>query len=140
MFVRNNKSKGYVNGTTGKVTGFTKEDQYPVVQIFKSKKKIVAEPEKWSIDDNFKPVAWITQIPLRLAWAITVHKSQGMTLDFIEVDLSRSFTYSLGYVALSRAKSLEGISLKGFNELALKVSLEAIEIDQMLRRKSKIFQ
>lgn len=132
MFVRNNKSKGYVNGTTGKVVGFT-DDNFPVVEVFKNKKKIVAEPEKWSIDENFQAVAWISQIPLRLAWAITVHKSQGMTLDFAEIDLSMSFTYSLGYVALSRVKSLAGISLKGFNELALKVSEEAIGIDKMLR-------
>jgi len=132
MFIRNNKAKGYVNGTTGKVVGFS-DDNFPIVEIFKNKKKIVAEPEKWSIDENFQAIAWISQIPLRLAWAITVHKSQGMTLDYAEIDLSRSFTYSLGYVALSRVKSLAGISLKGFNELALKVSEEAIEIDKMLR-------
>lgn len=135
MFVRNNKARGYVNGTTGKVIGFTKDD-FPIVQIFKNKKEIIAEPEKWAVDDNFKEVAWISQIPLRLAWAITVHKSQGMTLDFAEIDLSRSFTYSLGYVALSRVKSLAGISLKGFNELALRVSDEAIEIDKILRSAS----
>lgn len=137
MFVRNNKAKGYVNGTTGKVVGFS-EDNFPIVKIFKNNKEIIAEPEKWSVDENFKMIAWISQIPLRLAWAITVHKSQGMTLDYAEIDLSRSFTYSLGYVALSRVKSLTGISLKGFNELALKVSVEAIEIDKMLRSSSSL--
>lgn len=135
MFVRNNKAKGYVNGTTGKVVEFT-DDKFPVVEIFKNKKKIVVEPDKWSIDENFKAIAWISQLPLRLAWAITVHKSQGMTLDYAEIDLSRAFTYSLGYVALSRAKSLQGISLKGFNDLSLKVSEEAIEIDKILKSNS----
>ncbi|MDO8444293.1 MAG: AAA family ATPase, partial [bacterium] len=102
MFVRNNMAKGYVNGTTGRVVGFN-DDDFPVIEIFSSKKKVTAEPEKWKVEDGAQIVAWIAQIPLRLAWAITVHKSQGMTLEYVEIDLSRAFTYSLGYVALSRA-------------------------------------
>ena len=133
MFVRNNIAKGYVNGTTGKVIDFDDEG-LPIVEIFKTKKKITAEPEKWNVEDGEKVIAWIAQVPLRLAWAITVHKSQGMTLDYLEADLSRAFTHSLGYVALSRARSLDTISLKGFNQLSLQVSEEAIRIDQMLRQ------
>ncbi|MEI6498677.1 MAG: AAA family ATPase [bacterium] len=133
MFVRNNIGKGYVNGTTGKIIDFDDEG-FPIVEIFKTKKKITAEPEKWNVEDGEKIIAWISQVPLRLAWAITVHKSQGMTLDYLEADLSRAFTYSLGYVALSRARSLDSISLKGFNQLSLQVSEEAICIDRMLRQ------
>jgi hypothetical protein len=131
MFVRNNKTVGYVNGTTGKVIDFDK-DGYPIVEVFKTKKKITAISGKWQVDESLKIVAWISQVPLRLAWAITTHKSQGMTLDYAEIDLSKSFTYSLGYVALSRVRALEGMRLKGFNSVALKVSKEAIEIDKHL--------
>lgn len=132
MFVRNNIAKGYVNGTTGRVVDFN-DDGFPVVEMFGGKKRVAAEPEKWKVEEGARTVAWIAQVPLRLAWAITIHKSQGMTLEYIEIDLSRAFTYSLGYVALSRARSLEGISLKGFNKLSLMVSDEAIKIDTMLR-------
>lgn len=131
MFVRNNKTVGYVNGTTGKVIDFDK-DGYPIVEVFRTKKKIPAVSEKWQVDENLKILAWISQVPLRLAWAITTHKSQGMTLDYAEIDLSKSFTYSLGYVALSRVRALEGMCLKGFNSVALKVSKEAIDIDSYL--------
>ncbi|MDO8492659.1 MAG: helix-turn-helix domain-containing protein, partial [bacterium] len=74
--------------------------------------------------------------PLRLAWAITVHKSQGMSLDSAEVDLSRSFEKGMGYVALSRIRTLKGLSLKGFNNNALEVDEEVAEFDHRFRTES----
>jgi ATP-dependent exoDNAse (exonuclease V) alpha subunit len=76
-------------------------------------------------------------VPLRLAWAITVHKSQGMSLDCAEIDLSKTFEYGMGYVALSRVRSLAGIRLLGFNEMALKVGEKVIEMDKQLQEKSR---
>jgi len=61
-----------------------------------------------------------------------------MTLDYAEVDLSRAFTYGLGYVALSRVRDLSGLSLLGINQMALQVSPEAIELDQILRNEVRI--
>lgn len=132
MFTRNNLDGGYANGTLGEVVDFVGDeasaDPIPVVLTF-DKRRIVVESEKWELEEDGKVRAWIKQMPLRLAWAITVHKSQGMTLDAAEIDLSRAFEPGMGYVALSRVKSLENISLLGFNEMALVVSARIKKLD-----------
>ncbi len=131
MFVFNNPTKNYVNGTTGVVTDFDIDTGYPVVETFRGD-TVLAAPMRWG-SDEIGSDDWIEQIPLRLAWAITIHKSQGMTLDYAEIDLSRSFTYGLGYVALSRVRDIEGLSLLGYNEMSLLTSAEAQELDLSLR-------
>lgn len=130
MFVKNNFEKGYVNGTLGEVVEFD-DDGRPIVKI-NSGRKITAEPASWSIEENGETLARVSQIPLRLAWAITVHKSQGMSLDAAQVDLSKSFEYGMGYVALSRVRSLAGLKLTGINDAALKVNPEVAELDKKL--------
>lgn len=135
MFVKNNYEKGYVNGTTGEVIDFSYND-YPVVKI-SSGRKIIAEPASWMIEEEGKVKAEITQIPLRLAWAITVHKSQGMSLDAAEIDLSKSFVKGQGYVALSRVRSLSGLKLMGLNKIALQVDEEVLGFDRELIAYSK---
>ena len=82
-------------------------------------------------------MAGISQIPLRLAWAITVHKSQGMNLNSAEIDLSRCFLEGMGYVALSRLRDLKGLKLMGINDLAFKVNPQALELDENFRKLSK---
>jgi len=127
MFVKNSHGKGYINGTLGTVIGFDQE-KYPIVKTTKGA-KIVAKPTSWTIEENDIELAQISQIPLRLAWAITVHKSQGMSLDTAEIDLSKSFAYGMGYVALSRLRSLDGLRLLGINQMALEVDREVTEKD-----------
>jgi ATP-dependent exoDNAse (exonuclease V) alpha subunit len=134
MFVRNNYKAGYFNGTIGRVINFDK-NQNPIVETYE-KNKITVEKTSWNIMEDNKISAEIIQYPLRLAWAITVHKSQGMTLSVAEIDLSKSFVHGMGYVALSRVKSLKGVKLLGMNETALKVDPEIIEFDKILREKS----
>ncbi|NQU99983.1 MAG: AAA family ATPase, partial [Parcubacteria group bacterium] len=97
MFIKNNFVDGYVNGTLGEVIGFDEEHDYPVVKT-KNGVEIIAEPRSWSIgeDNDDEVIASIKQIPLRLAWAITVHKSQGMGLEVAEIDLSKSFECGMG--------------------------------------------
>lgn len=135
MFVKNNFEEGYVNGTLGKVIDFTEKENYPVVETF-SGNTVKAVPAIWEIDEEGSPAARIKQIPLRLAWAITIHKSQGMTLDAAEIDLGKSFVEGLGYVALSRVRSLNGIKLRSINRTALSVNDEVIKLDKKLRQKS----
>lgn len=126
MFVKNNQGKGYINGTLGTVIGF--DDNNPVVKI-RSGKEIIATPSSWMLEENDNILAEISQIPLRLAWAITVHKSQGMSLDAAEIDLSKSFDFGMGYVALSRLRSLDGLRLLGINQMAFRVNNEIGEMD-----------
>jgi ATP-dependent exoDNAse (exonuclease V) alpha subunit len=140
MFVKNNFEKGYVNGTLGKVVDFEFSEEYeeevPIVETTQGE-RILALPESWRIEEEGKSKAEISQIPLRLAWAITIHKSQGMSLDAAEMDLSKAFVAGQGYVALSRVRALSGLKLMGLNDVALKVDEEILEFDGDLMRDSK---
>lgn len=134
MFVKNNNQEGYINGTLGTVRDF--QAGLPVVRT-DSGKDIIVKPQTWAAEDGEgASLASITQIPLRLAWAISVHKSQGMSLSAAEIDLSRAFVEGLGYVALSRVTALNGIRLLGMNRRALAVSQTAARIDSELRKAS----
>ena len=134
LFIKNNPEKGYVNGTTGVVLGF--EGDIPVVKTTTGQ-KIRLLAEDWTVEnDKGETVATVSQIPLRLAWAITIHKSQGMTLDAAEIDLSKTFEVGQGYVALSRIKSIEGLRLMGLNEMALKVDPLTLRIDEPIKKAS----
>ena len=136
MFIKNNPEQGYINGTTGKVTGYS-EVGLPIVKIV-SGESITVTPEKWSIEeDDGMALASYSQIPLRLAWAITVHKSQGMTLDAAEIDLSKTFEMGQGYVALSRLKELDKLLLHGFNTTALQVDGLAMKADKRFQELSQ---
>lgn len=135
MCVKNNYEAGFANGTSGVVLS-CKPNEDPVIKTV-SGKVITIGRASWRIEDEGNLKAEITQYPLRLAWAITVHKSQGMSLDAVEVDLSKSFEKGMGYVALSRVRTLAGLSLLGFNQMALQVNEEVLEFDQQLRSLSE---
>jgi ATP-dependent DNA helicase PIF1 len=136
MFTKNDQGGRYVNGTLGIVEDFDPEEGHPIV-VTRSGKRIVAEPATWKIDEGGQERASITQVPLRLAWAITVHKSQGMSLDAAVIDLARAFEYGQGYVALSRLRSLAGLHLLGLNERALRVHPRAVAKDAEFRAASE---
>lgn len=131
MFTKNHPEGQYVNGTLGVINSFNNFGD-PVV-ILNSGLEVTVSPASWKIEEDGKVKAEITQLPLRLAWAITVHKSQGMSLDSMEVDLSKSFVKGMGYVALSRVRSLSGMRLLGFNNMSLEIDSEVLEMDKKFR-------
>lgn len=136
MFTKNNLKGGFVNGTLGVVEKFDKISGWPIVKT-RNGRRIQAEPMDWTIEENGKTSAKITQLPLRLAWAITVHKSQGMSMDEAVMDLSDVFEFGQGYVALSRVRRLSGLHLLGWNERAFQVHPEVLAKDTKFRTQSE---
>lgn len=135
FFIKNNYEKGYINGTLGTVVDFDVFN-VPIVETVDGT-RIKAERMDWHFEDaDGKPKATVSQIPLRLAWAITIHKSQGMTLQAAEIDLSKAFEPGQGYVALSRITALSGLKLMGLNDTALSVDPDVLHSDQSMRASS----
>ncbi len=135
MFTRNNPQMGYVNGTLGVVEGFEIGSGNPIVRT-RGGERVVAEPKEWSVEENGKKRGSVEQVPLRLAWAMTVHKSQGMSLDAAIMDLSNAFEYGQGYVALSRVRRLSGLYLIDFGKKALSVHPDILLKDQDFKEES----
>ena len=136
MAVKNSPQKLYANGSIGTVVDFEPLTEYPVVE-FRDGRRVTMVPDVWELRDGERKRASISQVPLRLAWAITVHKSQGMTLDAAKIDLRKAFVEGMGYVALSRVRDLDNLYLYGINRRALEVSPDALAIDEILRQVSR---
>lgn len=134
MFTKNSPQGRFVNGTLGMVTGWG-ADGYPIVET-KSGQSVSTEPMEWQLEEQGKVKASVSQLPLRLAYAMTVHKSQGMSMDAAIMDLSKAFEYGQGYVALSRVRRLTGVYLAGLNQRALEVHPEILEKDRDFRAAS----
>lgn len=121
MFVRNDSSeeKRYFNGKIGKITRF--DDEQIAVQCPGDDKEILVEPVSWenikyTLDTKTKGISEevigrFTQFPLRLAWAITIHKSQGLTFERAIIDAEAAFSHGQVYVALSRCRTFDGMVL-----------------------------
>ena len=132
MFVANDFDAGFVNGTRGRVVAFEMGD--PVVETTDGL-RIQVEEHTWRQfnETGEYVVAEVSQTPLRLAWAVTIHKSQGMSLDAAEIDLSKAFVPGMGYVALSRVRSLDGLFLGGLGPQALLLDRDIYEFDKALK-------
>lgn len=133
MFVANDFEAGFVNGTRGRVIAFEQGD--PVVETTDDLRIRVEEYTWRQFNETGEYVqAEVSQVPLRLAWAVTIHKSQGMSLDAAEIDLSKAFVPGMGYVALSRVRSLEGLYLVGLGPQALQMDRDIYEFDKALKQ------
>lgn len=136
MFIKNDATGRFVNGTRCVVIGFEKNaEAWPIVRTYDGYTMVV-HPEEWTYEEQGIVRAIIKQVPLRLAWAITIHKSQGMTLDAAEIDLGDAFEPGMGYVALSRVRSLSGLKLMNLNEMALKVHPRILQHDNVFKENS----
>ena len=120
IFIRNDRMQRWINGTLGKIAAFG--DEYIVVET-EDGHSYSLEPEQWEnmqydYDEKEKRIketvlGTFTQFPVKLAWALTIHKSQGLTFNNIVIDLAGgAFSSGQTYVALSRCTSLEGITLR----------------------------
>lgn len=114
---------GLANGSRGVVINFFEEK--PVVKFLNGQEKII-DWEVWEVEENDKKILSAKQIPLRVAYAISIHKSQGSSLDYAEIDLSTIFEYGQAYVALSRVKSLEGLSIINVDYNHIKANPKAV--------------
>lgn len=131
MLVKNLKTwNGLVNGATGTVVKFVKEagigdicseNLLPEVKFDSGKVEVIG-PEEWHVTDGDVVVARRKQIPLILAWALSIHKCQGMSLDKAYINLSGAFGCGMVYTALSRVKSLDGLHLSGFTPSSIRAN------------------
>jgi ATP-dependent DNA helicase PIF1 len=135
MFTKNNSKSFYVNGTLGEVVGFENFSGYPIIKA-RNGREITATPMEWTIEEGSRVLARLVQVPLRLAWAMTIHKSQGMSLEAVYIDLRQAFVSGQGYVAISRVRSLAGLFLAGYNRQALEINQTVFREDGMFRRQS----
>ncbi len=138
MMIKNTYQKeGIINGSLGIVRDFSPKKNYPIVE-FSNGKILSIAPEEWLVerfDEEKKAVvtdAALVQIPLVLAWAMTIHKSQGLTLDKISCDLSDVFADGQAYVALSRAVSLDGVFINSVNFNRIKSNADAVRFYEMV--------
>ncbi|MEK7881169.1 MAG: PIF1 family DEAD/DEAH box helicase [Deltaproteobacteria bacterium] len=137
IFTKNSPKDGFVNGTLGTVEEFDEKSGHPIVKM-RNGRRITVGPMDWAVEEHGTTRARITQIPLRLAWALTVHKSQGMSLDEAVMDLSDVFEFGQGYVALSRVRRLSGLHLLGWNKRAFQVHPEVLTQDAEFRAQSEL--
>lgn len=125
-----NISPTLVNGSRGIITGFTPEN-YPIVEFVNGSSTII-KPIKFSLhhtlrSGKIKVVGYAIQIPLKIAYALTIHTCQGSTLDYASIDLRETFEYGQAYTALSRVQTLKGLFIKKFNFDVIQAHPEALK-------------
>ncbi|XP_045523547.1 ATP-dependent DNA helicase PIF1 [Pieris brassicae] len=133
MLLKNiNVNSGLVNGARGVVVRF--DEGLPVVR-FKNKKEYTARTERWYVKNSNGSLYCRKQVPLNLAWAFSIHKSQGLTLDCVEMSLSKIFEAGQAYVALSRAQSLDTLRVLDFDSRHVWADTNVLEFYQKFRRR-----
>ncbi|XP_057272436.1 ATP-dependent DNA helicase PIF1 isoform X1 [Pezoporus wallicus] len=133
-------SQGLVNGARGVVVGFESEQKgLPKVRFLCGITQVI-KMEKWVFKGPSGVHLTRQQLPLKLAWAISIHKSQGMSLDCVEISLSRVFESGQAYVALSRARSLAGLRVLDFDPKVVRADPSVLQFYRQLRRHQLLTQ
>ncbi|NXN65869.1 PIF1 helicase, partial [Himantopus himantopus] len=133
-------SQGLVNGARGVVVGFESEEKgLPKVKFLCGVTQAI-KMEKWVFKGPSGVHLSRQQLPLKLAWAISIHKSQGMSLDCVEISLSRVFENGQAYVALSRARSLAGLRVLDFDPKVVRADPSVLQFYRQLRRHQLLTQ
>ncbi|XP_035865044.1 ATP-dependent DNA helicase PIF1 [Phyllostomus discolor] len=131
-------SRGLVNGARGVVVGFETEGRgLPQVRFLCGVTEII-RADRWIVQATGGQLLSRQQLPLQLAWAISIHKSQGMSLDCVEISLSRVFANGQAYVALSRARSLQGLRVLDFDPTVVRCDPRVLRFYATLRRSSDL--
>ncbi|XP_038070007.1 ATP-dependent DNA helicase PIF1-like [Patiria miniata] len=132
--------QGLVNGARGVVTGFGAGDAgLPIVKFMCGIEQTI-RMERWAIRAGAGLILSRRQLPLKLAWAISIHKSQGMSLDCVEISLSRVFECGQAYVALSRARSIQGLRVLDFDKSCVRAHPDVLKFHHQLRREQRMMQ
>lgn len=122
---------GLVNGSRGIVTKFV--DGIPMVK-FLNGLEIIIDYNTWTIEENSEKILNITQIPLKVSYSCSIHKIQGVSLDYAEIDMKNIFEDGQAYVALSRVTKLKGLSIKNFDENKIFANKKAVEFYKNLEK------
>ncbi|KAM5338543.1 ATP-dependent DNA helicase PIF1 isoform 2-T2 [Glossophaga mutica] len=131
-------SRGLVNGARGVVVGFEMEGRgLPQVRFLCGVTEVI-RADRWTVQATGGQLLSRRQLPLQLAWAISIHKSQGMSLDCVEISLSRVFASGQAYVALSRARSLQGLRVLDFDPTVVRCDPRVLRFYATLRRSSDL--
>ncbi|XP_046883344.1 ATP-dependent DNA helicase PIF1 isoform X2 [Hypomesus transpacificus] len=132
--------RGLVNGARGVVVDFLPGKQgLPRVRFLCGATEVLKQ-ERWMFKAGGGLYLSRQQLPLKLAWAISIHKSQGMTLDCVEISLARVFESGQAYVALSRARSLEGLRVMDFDPRVVRADPEVLLFYRKLRKERLLLQ
>ncbi|XP_044915102.1 ATP-dependent DNA helicase PIF1 isoform X3 [Felis catus] len=127
-------SRGLVNGARGVVVGFETEGRgLPQVRFLCGVTEVI-HADRWTVQATGGQLLSRQQLPLQLAWAISIHKSQGMTLDCVEISLGRVFASGQAYVALSRARSLQGLRVLDFDPMVVRCDPRVLSFYATLQR------
>jgi ATP-dependent exoDNAse (exonuclease V) alpha subunit len=140
LFIKNSPSMEYYNGTIGVVTKIdinNKQREYDKIEVDVNGKTIIVKKSDWLLEEDGTLKALVSQYPIILGWAITIHKSQGMTLERVEANLD-CFVEGQGYVGLSRATGSEGLRVSKFNMKALDVDRNILHVDKRIQKVSLI--
>jgi len=152
MLIKNEQTDDHknrlVNGSRGKIVGFTNADgtttngvdsdsevedddsdddgqSYPIVQFQQGRRRVI-RPQRFESRIVGLGICVRKAVPLKLAWAVTMHKSQGLTLDYVKADVGGVFTEAQAYVALSRATNEDGLELRNFSPRLVRADKRAL--------------